>query len=57
MSDRGPTKFLTMRVPWDLYEAARDAAERDGRSLSNWIQKAMRDRVGAQGQEAEEATP
>lgn len=41
------TPVTSLRIPEDLKERAQELAERDGRSLSNWIVRLIREKVEA----------
>jgi predicted DNA-binding protein len=50
--DANVSRNLNMRVSPELYDAIADAADREGRTVSNWVRRAIQEKLEA----AEELT-
>ena len=54
-SDNPAVRYLGVRIPDDLFEAVKDAAERDRRTLTAWVTIALeRHLAEQQGREREQ---
>lgn len=48
-SSEDAEKRLHLRIPPDLKKALQQAAEADGRTLSNWVLQAVREKLARKG--------